>query len=237
MKKIVQIIFTKLLFYITGFFTFIIVVFILIISIFNWEKGIRTLINFWAKLSFLLIGKKIHVKGIEKVEKSKKYIIVANHGSIYDIMGIMAIFPGVSWFGKENLMKIPVFKKALKAINYVPMKTTDLRNTKTMISQLIENSGAHTIAIFPEGGRTTDGDFKKFRKGFVHVFRATQIDILPITLNGFYKLKPKNRSFINFNSKLEIVINDILTNNQLEKLNNNEITDTVQKVLISSYSK
>ena len=237
MNKIVQIIFTKLLLYITGFVTFIIVVFILIISIFNWNKGVRALINFWAKLSFLLIGKKLHVKGIEKVEKGKKYIIVANHGSIYDIMGIMAIFPGVSWLGKEYLMKIPIFRNALKAINYVPMKTTDLRNTKAMISQLIENSGAQTIAIFPEGGRTTDGNFKKFRKGFVHVYRATQMDILPITLNGFYKLKPKTRSFINFKSKLEIVINNVLTNNQLNELDNNEITETVQNEIISSYSK
>lgn len=219
------------------FFTFIIVIFIVLFSTARFNKAVVFLLTIWAKTVFLLIGKKLHVIGIEKVQKDKNYILVANHGSMFDIMGIMAVCPNVSWLGKEYLTKVPLLKNALNAINYVPMKTTDIANTKFMVSKLIENSGAQTIAIFPEGKRTMTGDFNKFRKGFVQVFRATELDILPVTLNGFFNLKPKTRSYINFKAKLEIVINDVIKSEELRYLDNEKIVETVNLALSSSYIK
>ena len=49
------------------------------------------------------------------------------------------------------------------------------------------------MAIFPEGTRTLDGKLNSFYRGFIHLLRTTEHDILPVTLSRFYKLKPKNR--------------------------------------------
>ncbi|HAX94883.1 MAG TPA: hypothetical protein DCY25_13295 [Bacteroidales bacterium] len=56
--------------------------------------------------------------------------------------------------------------------------------------------------MFPEGTRTLDGKINPFFRGFIYLMRTGNSDILPITLNGFYNLKPKNRLFIDFGSKL-----------------------------------
>lgn len=218
-------------------FTFIIVLIIITLSFINAQKAINKTVNFWSKASFILIGKKLHITGLDKIKKDKKYILIANHGSLFDIMAIMAFIPEVSWFGKERLIKIPLFGTSLKAINYVPMKSSDLKNTKLMISKLVENSSVKTVAIFPEGTRTLNGEFSRFKKGFVHVLKATKLDILPVTLNGFYKLKPKNRYSVDFSTKLEIIIGDVLNGEELATKENNEIIDIVKNILSSNYKK
>ena len=65
--------------------------------------------QFWAKSAFLIIGKKLHIEGKENIKKTGKYILIANHSSLFDIMAIISFFPGVSWFGHERLLKIPIF--------------------------------------------------------------------------------------------------------------------------------
>jgi len=189
-------------------FTIIIVLIGMPIVFLRLKRAVRLLMRFWAKSVFLIIGKKLHVEGQERIQKNGKYILIANHSSLFDIMAIISFFPGVSWFGHERLLKIPVFRQILKMTDYVPMKKTSIKNTKEMIDQLIMKSKGHTIAIFPEGTRTLDGKVNEFFRGFIQVLRASEINVLPVTLNGFYVLKPKNRFYINFSSRISVIIHE-----------------------------
>lgn len=192
------------------------------------EKAMNRVIHLWARGSFLMIGKRLHSEGTENFCKGKKYILMANHASLFDIMGIMSVFPGVAWFGKEYLVKIPVFGTLLREINYVPMKTTDLRNTKEMVKELIEHTNNHTVAIFPEGTRTVTGKLGKFRKGFLHVLKASELDILPVSLVGFFEFKPKNRFYFRYRARLTVKIHQPLLYSELIELSDNEIISRIQ---------
>jgi len=211
---------------------------VLIILIFAWlniKKPIAILSQFWAKSVFFIIGKKFHLHGKENIEKTKRYILVSNHASLFDIVAIMSFYPTVSWFGHERLLKIPLFGKILKMTDYVPFKEPTFKNTKQMLEQLVQKSKKQTVAIFPEGTRTLDGKINDFYKGFIYLFRSSEVGILPVTLNGFYKLKPKNRFYINFNSKLEVIIHKPIKREELIEKNDSEIIETVSNVIKSSY--
>jgi hypothetical protein len=54
-------------------------------------------------------------------------------------------------------------------------------------------------------------------------------------LNGFYKLKPKNRFYINFDSKLDVVIHKPIRREELLGKNDFEIIETVKTVIESAY--
>jgi len=203
----------------------------------NLKKPIRYLSQFWAKSIFFFIGKKILVKGKENIRKESRYIIVANHSSLFDIVAIMSVYPGISWFGHERLLKIPLFGTILKMTDYVPFREPNYRNTKQMIGQLVLKSKDNSVAIFPEGTRTLDGKINEFYRGFIYLFRNTEISILPVTLNGFYKLKPKNRFYINFDSKLDIVIHEPIKRESLIDKDDLEIIETIKSVIKSEYRK
>jgi len=224
-----------LLFGILYCYTAIGVLILLILAMLHLKGPVRAITQFWAKSVFLILGKKFSVKGKENINREKRYILIANHGSLFDIVAIMSFYSGISWFGHERLLKIPLFGQILRMTDYIPFKEPNYRNTKKMIEQLVHNSGSQTVAIFPEGTRTLNGNINQFYRGFIYLFRTRDIEILPVTLNGFYDLKPKNRFFINFDSKLDIIIHKPIKREDLTGKNDCEITETVRNVIVSAY--
>ena len=215
-------------------YTAIIVLVILIQAHVRWKRGIRFVMSFWARSVFPLMGKRLHISGREHIEKTKNYILLANHASMFDIIAIMAFYPDVAWFGHERLLRIPLFKRMLIMTDYIPMRISTVKNTRNMLKGLEEKAGNKTVAIFPEGTRSLDGKLSSFYRGFIHLLRASGNDILPVTLNGFYKLKPKNRFYINFGSPLSVVIHPPIDSNQLIPASDREIMDRVSNVIESA---
>jgi len=225
---------TVLAFGILYLFTAILVIIGLPFVFLKLKKAVRFVMRFWAKSAFLIIGKKLHVEGQENIKKDGKYILIANHSSLFDILAIISFLPGVSWFGHARLLKIPLFSQILKMTDYVPMNRANIKNTREMLDRLIEKSQGHTIAIFPEGTRTEDGKINDFFRGFIHVLRASEINVLPVTLNGFFVLKPKNRFYINFSSRISVIIHEPLAREELIKKDDAEIINIVKNIIESS---
>ena len=218
-------------------FTAIIVFIVLIFATLKLRSPISFLSQFWAKSAFIIMGKKFKVHGREYIRTGKKYILVANHSSLFDIVAIMSFYPGISWFGHERLLKIPLFGRILKMTDYVPFREPNYINTRRMIEQLIQNSKNQTVAIFPEGTRTLNGRINTFYRGFIYLYRTRDIEIMPVTLNGFYDLKPKNRAYINFGSKLDIIIHEPIKREALEGKSDSEIIETVKGIIESAYNR
>ena len=211
------------------------VLIILILALLKLKGPIHVITQLWAKSVFIIMGKNFRVQGKENINKDKRYILVANHGSLFDIVAITSIYSGVTWFGHERLLKVPLFRTILQMTDYIPFKEPTYTNTKQMIEQLVQNSKYQTVAIFPEGTRTLNGQINQFYRGFIYLFRTRDLEILPVTLNGFYKLKPKNRFYINFDSKLDVVIHKPIKKEELAGKNDLEIIETVRKVIESAY--
>jgi len=213
------------------------IVLILILALLKMKKAIKAITQFWAKSVFLLMGKKFEVAGKEKIKKNVRYILVANHASLFDIVAIVSFYPGISWFGHERLLKIPLFGNILRMMDYVPFKEPNYRNTRKMIDELLSKSQCNTVAMFPEGTRTLNGKINTFYRGFIYLYRTRDLEILPVTLNGFYDLKPKNRNYINFGSRLGVVIHEPIKKEALADKTDDEIINTVRGIIESAYIK
>jgi 1-acyl-sn-glycerol-3-phosphate acyltransferase len=232
----INILLTIIVFGILYVYTAIGVFLVIILSWFNARRPVRFLSKIWAKSVFLIMCKKLHVTGKENIKKDEKYILLSNHASLFDIVAITSFYSEVSWFGHERLLKVPIFGQFLRLTDYVPFKEPTITNTRHMLEQLLEKAKNQSVAIFPEGTRTTSGKINPFYRGFIYLFRTRNIDILPVTLNGFYDLKPKNRFYINFGSRLDVVIHKPIPRNKLIYKSDREIIDTVKSVIESAYN-
>lgn len=233
LKKIIYPVISVPVFAVLYAYTAVAVLLVLLFSYLKWKAAVFIVMGAWARSVFPIMGKRLHIQGREKFDKNKKYILLANHASMFDIIAIMAFFPRVAWFGHERLLKIPLFRTMLRMTDYIPMTMANIRNTRRMVEQLIEKSSARTIAIFPEGTRTLNGKINPFYRGFIYLLRASQTDILPVTLNGFFRLKPKNRRHINFGARLEVIIHTPIAGKELIPLEDKEIIDRVKSVIES----
>jgi 1-acyl-sn-glycerol-3-phosphate acyltransferase len=198
---------------------------------------VKSMIRFWAKTIFRIAGRSVHITGRENLHKDLHYVLVANHSSLFDIVAIVSVIPGIAWFGHERLLRIPIFRRVLLLTDYVPMRKATVKNTREMVDRLIEKSKTLNIAIFPEGTRTLSGKINDFYRGFILLLRSSEgIDVLPVTLNGFYQFKPKSRYWIDFGSKLEVIIHEPLQRDKLIARTDREIADIVRSTLESKAS-
>lgn len=115
-------------------FTAVVVVITIVLITLDLKSILNALLKFWAKIIFLILGKKIKITGAEHIHKGDKYILIANHTSIFDIPAIMSYFPDIAWFGKEYLLRIPLFGRTLKMLGFIPVRTSGLRNAKDILN-------------------------------------------------------------------------------------------------------
>ena len=217
-------------------FTALGVLIVMLLTWLNAKKAVHILASVWAKTVFFLMFKRLRISGRENIDKNEKYILLANHASIFDIVAITSFYPEVSWFGHERLMKVPVFGQFLKMTDYVPFREPTITNTRHMLEQLMERANNQSVALFPEGTRTTNGKISSFYRGFIYLFRSREINILPVTLKGFYEFKPKTRSYIDFGAKLEIIIHKPIPRDELINKTDSEILERVKTTIESAYN-
>lgn len=216
-------------------FTAIMVPIGVVLAVVKWEIPLRFGHWFWANGLFWLMGTNVRIVGKENVRPDKNYILVVNHSSIYDIPAILTVFPRLAFIGKEYLIRIPVFGTLLSRTDYIPIDPKDAVKAHESITKSIETARSLTIAIFPEGTRTLNGRIGRFKKGFVHIFWGTNLDVLPVTLNGLYELKPKTRFTIERKWQIEAVIHPPILNEELIKMTDTEIVEKVRSVVLSSH--
>jgi 1-acyl-sn-glycerol-3-phosphate acyltransferase len=211
------------------------ILFVIFLTWLNAKRPVQLLTMVWAKSVFLIMFKKLRIYGRENIKKNEKYILLANHASLFDIVAIVSFYPEVTWFGHERLLRVPVFSRFLRMTDYVPFREPTVTNTRHMLEQLMEKANNQSVALFPEGTRTTSGKINPFYRGFIYLFRTRNIPILPVTLNGFYDFKPKTRFYIKFGSKLDVVIHKPVPAEHLSGKTDKEIIDTVKTIIESAY--
>jgi len=216
-------------------FTAIMILLGVILVFFNAQNLLNIGHIFWARGLFWLMGTHIHVYGSKKIENGKKYIMLINHASIYDIPAIIAVFPRVSWLGRSYLTRIPVFGYFIRRTDYIPIDPGNHEKTRESINQSIAKADTLTVALFPEGTRTLTGELGPFKKGFIHIMKATKLDILPVTLNGMFRLKPKTRFIIDPRVRLEAVVSDPIPSSELIDKADTEILERVKTAIAYNY--
>jgi len=204
---------------------------------FAWLRSytiLSPMLQFWARTIFFIAGKKVTITGIENFDPEKNYLLAANHGSYYDAAGIMMFLPKTAWIGRSAFTRIPLVSHFLRMIHYIPVYRKDPIRSKKAVDHAIEKADQITIAIFPEGTRTHSGRLTPFKKGFVHIFRGSNLDILPVTINGFYDFFPRSRWELDYDAKLEVIVHKPIERDHLLGKTNEEIIEITKGVIESS---
>jgi len=161
----------------------------------------------WSKLACCLALCPVKVRGRDHLVKNQSYIFVSNHQSAIDIFllyGYLGV--PVKWMMKAGLIKIPLVGAACRAAGFIFVDNSTPQAAKRSIAEAKRRliNGASLIA-FPEGSRSKDGKISRFRKGPFQIAIDQHLPIVPITLNGPFKVMPRGTINV-FPHRMEIVI-------------------------------
>lgn len=161
----------------------------------------------WSKFMIRIFLLPMTVVGREKLDPNKNYIFIANHQGSWDIFMMFGyIGRNFKWMMKDSLRKMPFIGQACYDTGHIfvnrdaPQKEIFVKAVKTI-------KKGTAMGIFAEGTRTRNGRLGKFKKGAFVIADMTQVEVVPIAIQGSYDLLPKKGIFMNW-SPLKLTILD-----------------------------
>jgi 1-acyl-sn-glycerol-3-phosphate acyltransferase len=148
----------------------------------------------WSKLIMKTIFSPVTVTGLVNIDTSKPHVYAVNHGSALDIPVLYANLPFQFRIAfKKELLSYPVVGWQLKRSGQVCIDQQNPSHSVSSIRAALKGLKAGLpLVIFPEGGRTPDGEIKPFLSGAFFLAIKAQVDVVPVALVGTYELLPMN---------------------------------------------
>jgi 1-acyl-sn-glycerol-3-phosphate acyltransferase len=159
-------------------------------------------------------------------EPKPPYILLANHAHELDAF-LIAYFlkHPVHYLGSdEKSSLLQLILAELVGMFYTQKGTIDTKAAKKIFSYLKNNE---SVAFFPEGEGTYDGETDDFSFNIIKLIKKFNIPILTVNITGGYLTKPK-WSKHSRHGKVIIQFRTI-TKEEINKLNNDEIYNKVKK--------
>lgn len=109
---------------------------------------------------------------------------------MFDILIILAALPiRVGFIAKKSLIKLPVFAQWMMAIGSIFIDRSDVKNARESILKGIKSiQNGNSLVIFPEGTRSRGNRLGEFKKGSLKLALKSNATIIPLTINGTYKM-------------------------------------------------
>jgi 1-acyl-sn-glycerol-3-phosphate acyltransferase len=148
----------------------------------------------WSWLIVKTIFSPVRVTGLDKIDRSKPHVYAVNHASAMDIPVLYVYLPfQFRIVFKKELLAYPIVGWQLKRSGQVCIDQQKPTNSIAAIRSAVKSLKAGMpLVIYPEGGRTPDGEIKPFLPGAFFLAIKAQVDIVPVALVGTYELLPMN---------------------------------------------
>jgi 1-acyl-sn-glycerol-3-phosphate acyltransferase len=156
------------------------------------ERILHGFARFWSQLIMKTIFSPVKVTGLEKIDVSKPHVIAVNHASAIDIPVLYVYLPfQFRIVFKKELLIYPIVGWHLKRSGQVCIdQQNPSRSIGSLRTALKGLKSSIPLVIFPEGGRTPDGELKPFLPGAFFLAIKAQVDVIPVALIGTYELLP-----------------------------------------------
>jgi 1-acyl-sn-glycerol-3-phosphate acyltransferase len=177
------------------FYTVVLGVIAVPVSLFGDEERIlHDFARAWSWLIMKTIASPLKVTGLDKIDTSRPHVYAVNHASALDIPVLYVELPfQFRIMFKSELLSYPVIGWHLKRSGQVCVDQQSPARSVAQIRSAVKSlKDGMPLVIFPEGGRTPDGEIKPFMAGAFFLAIKAQVDIVPVALVGTYELLPMN---------------------------------------------
>ena len=153
----------------------------------------------------------LRVSAIEKLPKAGGYLLCSNHQSYLDAPLLASVLPPAAFkkvfavatseiFGDGYMQRLA---RSLRVIVVDP----DANLVPAMKASAFGLRQGRPLLLYPEGERSIDGTPRTFKKGAAILSIHTQVPIVPVAIEGFYDMWPRNSRFRGFR-RLQIAFGD-----------------------------
>lgn len=142
---------------------------------------------------------RVKITGIENIPQQPPFIIAPNHASYLDSFLLAAnlpfrVFKSLYFQGASKYFEGPFMRWGAHFAHVIPIDPdTSLLSALRVSAYLLKQKKA--LCIFPEGGRTFNGEVMEFKKGMAILAVELNVPVVPVYIKGTYKSMPRGSKY------------------------------------------
>lgn len=186
----------------------------------------------WALSQVKASGAEVSVTGLENVPSEGAVVFISNHQSNFDIAVLMSyINKPKGYISKVQMKKIPVLRTWMKYMHCVFIERGNPRKALEAIAEGVDTlKKGHSLVIFPEGTRSKGPKMGHFKPGSFKLATKAKVPIVPVTINGTYKLMEQNGGKIK-KAEVMIKVHPAIDTKGLSREALEELPDQVREII------
>jgi long-chain acyl-CoA synthetase len=152
------------------------------------------LMHTFLKLLFRLFFR-LKANGLHNLPAAGNFILTPNHTSYLDGFALLLSIPysrfkDIYSLGLSKFFTGAVKSRFAKIANIIPIDSASYANTALQASAYVLKNG-FSISVFPEGGRSFDGNLMEFKKGVGILAVETGVPVVPVYITGAMEALPR----------------------------------------------
>jgi len=142
------------------------------------------------------------------IEQGKRYIIMANHRSLYDIPLTILSLPGsIRMLTKKELFRVPLWGRGMAAGEFISIDRHNIEQAKKDLAAARgKMEDGIVLWVAPEGTRSRTGRMGAFKKGGFILAIEAGAQIIPVGIRGSEKVLPAKTWDFYLDQQVEIHI-------------------------------
>ena len=199
------------------------------------ENFIYSPIRIFIRAGLAMVGVRVEVSGIERLDPNQTYIFTPNHQSLIEVpLFVTYLGRNPAYLGKKEVFKYPVFGYGIRLMGVVPVDRSNSPAAVESAKLATENlRHGKSYVVYPEGTRSRDGHLLPFKKGAFMMAIDAGVPVVPVTVSGATKIMPKAQIKV-FPSTVRITIHEPISTAGYSKQNVVELMERTKAKIFSA---
>ena len=181
---------------------------------------------------------KRRIEGLENIDKNKPYVIVINHQSMVDVMMLYLVPMIFRWVSKREVYRIPFIGRFLMLHGDIAIDRKQGSKAMRMVMEqgkMWLDRGV-SVAMFPEGTRSKDGEIHRFKAGAFALAKDAGVAILPVIMDGSSSMiKPSK--MMNWRNEFIIKVLPAISAEQVAATDQNELMEQTREMMVEALAQ
>jgi 1-acyl-sn-glycerol-3-phosphate acyltransferase len=185
-----------------------------------------------AKSLVVATGSTVKITGEENIPEGS-CVFVGNHQGNFDVLVLAGyVHKPIGFIAKKELETFPLVSYWMKQQHSVFMDREDPRDSVKSILEGVQNlKKGYCMAIYPEGTRSKGPEMGEFKKGAMKLALKAGVPIVPVTINGTYKMFETQNGRKTKPVQVDLVISKPIDTKLLTKEEQNDLSENIKAII------
>ena len=201
----------------------------------SWQKRLFYFCCRFPLYLFFAVFYRVRYYGQNNMPENGPVILICNHQSHFDppLLGV-GLRRRLNFLARKTLFKFKPFAWLIEMLDAIPLEIDGIgfAGIKESIKRL---KNGEIILIFPEGGRTWDGDVAHFLQGSLTLAQRTKAAILPAAISGCYEAFPRTQHYPKLWGKMRVIYGQPMMYDDFKDMSEEELRQTCEAKVAELY--